>query len=40
MKMQNIAYTLFPRMIDVYSRKCRKVKGEICKTYLETYKYK
>ena len=37
-QLQTIAYERFPNMKQVYQRKCHKAKGQICKTYLETFK--
>ena len=38
--LQDISYRLFPRIKSAYKRKCMKVKGQICKTYLEIYNVK
>ena len=37
-QLQTIAYERFPNMKQVYQHKCHKAKGQICKTYLETFK--
>jgi hypothetical protein len=38
LQLQTIAYERFPNMKQMYQRKCQKAKGQICKTYLETFK--
>jgi hypothetical protein len=35
--LQSVSFSIYPRMQDVYKKKCVRGKGQICKTYLETY---
>ena len=36
-QLQDMAFVAFPTLKDLYKRKCDSSKGQICKSYLETY---
>jgi hypothetical protein len=36
-RLKTLSFTQFPSLESLYRRKCNKAKGQICKTYIETY---
>ena len=38
-RLKKLAFRMFSKMNVIYSKKCDKSKGQICKTYMETYSY-
>ena len=36
-RLKTVSFSLFPSLAQLYKRKCIKTKGQICKTYMETY---
>ena len=36
-RLKKLAFRMFPKMDEIYGKKCNKSKGQICKTFMETY---
>ena len=39
-RLKKLAFRMFPPMDESYRKKCNKSKGQICKSYMETYSIK